>query len=103
MNAILRPGTPEDATACGAICFEAFKAIANEHNFPWDFPSVEVAAGLMNLLLAHPGFYSVVAEHDVALRDFRLLEPGTVPRTSSGKVARGAARAAFLAEQDARR
>ena len=64
MNAILRPGTPEDATACGAICFEAFKAIANEHNFPWDFPSVEVAAGLMNLLLAHPGFYSVVAEHD---------------------------------------
>jgi fatty acid CoA ligase FadD32 len=46
---------------------------------------------------------AVVAEHDVALRDFRLLEAGTVPRTSSGKVARGAARAAFLAEQDARR
>ena len=46
---------------------------------------------------------AVVAEHDVALRDFRLLEPGTVPRTSSGKVARGAGRAAFLGEQDARR
>lgn len=64
MNAILRPGTPEDAAACGAICFEAFKAIAGEHNFPRDFPSVEVAAGLMKMLLAHPGVYSVVAESD---------------------------------------
>ena len=64
MNVILRPGTPEDAAACGAICFEAFKSIANEHNFPWDLPSVEVAAGRMRTLLAHPGFYSVVAEAD---------------------------------------
>jgi acyl-CoA synthetase (AMP-forming)/AMP-acid ligase II len=43
---------------------------------------------------------AVAAEHDVALGDFRLLQPGAVPRTSSGKVARSAARAAFLAEQD---
>jgi predicted N-acetyltransferase YhbS len=64
MNVILRHGTPKDATACGAICFEAFKSIASEHNFPWDFPSVEVAGGLMKTLLAHPGFYSVVAEAD---------------------------------------
>src|SRR6516162_10913446 len=64
MNVIFRPGTPEDAAACGAICFEAFKSIASEHNFPWDFPSVEVATGLMRTLLAHPGFYSVVAEAD---------------------------------------
>ena len=64
MNVIFRPGTPEDAAACGAICFEAFKSIANEHNFPWDLPSVEVAAGRMRTLLAHPGFYSVVAEAD---------------------------------------
>lgn len=60
----LRPGTPEDASACGVICFEAFKAIASEHNFPWDFPSAEVATGLMKTLLPHPGIYSVVAEHD---------------------------------------
>ena len=64
MNVILRPGTPEDAAACGAICFEAFKSIASEHNFPWDFPSAEVATGMMKTLLAHPGFYSVVAEAD---------------------------------------
>jgi predicted N-acetyltransferase YhbS len=64
MNVILRPGTPSDAASCGAICFEAFKTIASEHNFPWDFPSAEVATGLMKNLLANPGFYSVVAERD---------------------------------------
>ena len=61
---ILRPGTPEDASACGVICFEAFKVIASEHNFPWDFPTVEIATGLVEKLLANPGFYSVVAERD---------------------------------------
>ena len=64
MSVILRPGTPEDASACGTICFEAFKSIASEHNFPWDFPTAEVATGVMKTLLAHPGFYSVVAERD---------------------------------------
>jgi predicted N-acetyltransferase YhbS len=64
MNVILRPGTPEDAGACGAICFEAFKSIASEHNFPWDFPTAAVATNLLAMLLAHPGFYSVVAESD---------------------------------------
>jgi predicted N-acetyltransferase YhbS len=64
MDVILRPGTPEDAAACGVICFEAFKSIASEHNFPWDFPSPEIATGAMKKLLAHPGFYSVIAERD---------------------------------------
>jgi len=64
MDVILRPGTPADAAACGTICFEAFKSIASEHNFPWDFPSPEIATGLMTKLLVHPGVYSVVAECD---------------------------------------
>ena len=64
MDVILRPGTPEDAGACGVICFEAFKSIANEHNFPWDFPSPEIATEVMEELLPHPLFYSVVAERD---------------------------------------
>jgi GNAT superfamily N-acetyltransferase len=62
MDAILRPGRPEDANTCGVICYEAFKAIANQHNFPPDFPSREVAVDLLSMLLAHPGFYAVVAE-----------------------------------------
>jgi predicted N-acetyltransferase YhbS len=62
MNPTLRRGTVEDAAACGRICYEAFKAIATEHNFPPDFPSPDVGAGLLSQLLANPGFYSLVAE-----------------------------------------
>jgi len=62
MNVILRPGTLEDAAACGVIVFEAFKAIASEHNFPWDFPSADIPTGLLRMRLSHPGFYSLVAE-----------------------------------------
>ena len=64
MNLTLRPGRPEDAQDCGTICYEAFKCISEAHNFPRDFPSAEVAQGLLSWLLAHPGFYSVVAEID---------------------------------------
>jgi predicted N-acetyltransferase YhbS len=62
MELKLRPGRPDDAQACGNICYEAFGRIAGEHDFPSDFPSPEVAAGLLSMLLGHPGFYSVVAE-----------------------------------------
>jgi predicted N-acetyltransferase YhbS len=62
MDFILRPGRLEDADDCGVICFEAFRSISSEHNFPWDFPSAEIATGLMKRILAHPGVYSVVAE-----------------------------------------
>jgi predicted N-acetyltransferase YhbS len=62
MSVLLRPGTPADAELCGPICFEAFKAIDDAHNFPWDFPSAEVATGLLTMMLLNPGFFSVVAE-----------------------------------------
>jgi GNAT superfamily N-acetyltransferase len=64
MDATLRPGRPEDANICGTICYEAFKAIADQHNFPPDFSSREVAVGLLSMLLSHPGFYAAVAEAD---------------------------------------
>lgn len=58
----LRPGRTEDADALGRICFEAFASIADAHSFPRDFPSPEVAAGLVSMLLSRPDIYSVVAE-----------------------------------------
>jgi predicted N-acetyltransferase YhbS len=64
MSIVLRPGTAADAAACGTICYEAFKAIGEAHNFPPDFPSPEVATGLLSMLLTHPRFYSVVAEDE---------------------------------------
>jgi hypothetical protein len=62
MDLKLRRGVPADAAECGRICFEAFKSVAERHNFPPDFPSLDVASGLMALLIAHPNFYSIVAE-----------------------------------------
>ena len=64
MKLRLRPGTVADAKECGRIQYEAFKSIAEQHNFPPDFPTVEVAAELVTMLLSHPRFYSVVAELD---------------------------------------
>src|SRR5215216_4985791 len=64
MSLTTRPGTTEDAKTCGTICYKAFKTIAEAHNFPPDFPSVDVAVGLLTRMLSHPGFYSVVAELD---------------------------------------
>jgi GNAT superfamily N-acetyltransferase len=60
----LRPGTVEDATQCGEICFRAFRTISEKHNFPPDFPSPELATTLMSEFLAHPHIYGVVAELD---------------------------------------
>jgi predicted N-acetyltransferase YhbS len=59
---LLRPGKPEDAAACGSICYEAFKVIAEQHNFPPDFPTPEIAIGLLSQLLSRTDAYSVVAE-----------------------------------------
>jgi predicted N-acetyltransferase YhbS len=64
MNVTLRSANSEDVQRCGVICYEAFKTIAEQHHFPPDFPSPEVAADLLAGLVAHPGFYGVVAELD---------------------------------------
>src|SRR5262245_6220396 len=62
MSVTLRPGMSADAPSCGLICYAAFKAIAEQHHFPPDFPNPEVATQLLSGLLSHPGFYAVVAE-----------------------------------------
>jgi len=60
----LRDAKPADAEACGQICYAAFKAIADAHNFPPDFPSPEIAVGFLASMLPHPQIYGVVAERD---------------------------------------
>ena len=58
----LRAGRMDDAETLGRICFEAFASIADAHSFPRDFPSPDVGAGLMSMILSRPDVYSVVAE-----------------------------------------
>jgi predicted N-acetyltransferase YhbS len=64
MKITLRAGTPDDAERCGRICYEAFTAVAGQHNFPPDFPNAQSAVELLGQLLARNDIYSVVAEVD---------------------------------------
>jgi hypothetical protein len=49
-------------------------AIADQHNFPCDFPSAEVATSLASMLIGHPGFYGVVAEQHGRILGSNLLD-----------------------------
>lgn len=60
----VREPEASDLPECGRICFEAFAALSDRHGFPADFPSAEVAVGVMEMLFNDPGFYGVVAERD---------------------------------------
>jgi len=60
----IRVATPADIPECGRICYAAFSAINAAHGFPCDFPSVEVATGIIGFLFSAPQFYCVVAEID---------------------------------------
>ncbi|HSZ33244.1 MAG TPA: GNAT family N-acetyltransferase [Puia sp.] len=64
MKLLIRPAKPEDAQTCAVICYNAFKAIAEAHHFPPDFPHTEMAVGLMNYAFSGAGIYSVVAEEN---------------------------------------
>jgi len=64
MNLIIREGVPDDALECGRICYEAFRAIAEEHNFPPDFPNPEAAVGTVSAMLSSAGSYGAVAVLD---------------------------------------
>lgn len=62
MTLSLRRGNLSDAAAAGEICYGAFKAIADQHNFPADFPNPQVAVGLLTMLIGHERFFDTVAE-----------------------------------------
>ena len=64
MAVAIRRAAAADAAECGRIICAAFAAIADQHNFPRDFPSADVATGVATMLITHPGFYGVVAERD---------------------------------------
>jgi predicted N-acetyltransferase YhbS len=64
MPITIRRAEAADAAQCGAILYTAFQRLADDHNFPRDFPSVEVATGLVSMLLTNSGFYGIVAEEN---------------------------------------
>lgn len=77
----IRSAKPEDAEACGRICFDAFAAINAAHGFPPDFPSPEVTIGIFRWVFAHPEvFYSVVAEVDEHIVGSNAMDERSVIR-----------------------
>jgi GNAT superfamily N-acetyltransferase len=63
-SVVIRRASAADGEVCGRICFEAFTALANFHNFPPDWPAPEVSVAVLSGMFSHPGFYCVVAEQD---------------------------------------
>src|SRR5690242_32747 len=58
----IRPAESREVRACGRILYEAFRTIAEKHNFPPEVPSEEVGIGISGQLFGNPGFYCVVGE-----------------------------------------
>lgn len=52
-----------DVAVAGEICYSAFRKIAEAHGFIPDFPSPQVAAGLLESLASRPDVVGLVAEH----------------------------------------
>ena len=76
-SVLIRRASAADAEVCGRICFEAFTALANRHNFPADFPALEVSIGVLSAMFSHPGFYCVVAEQDGKIIGSNCLDERT--------------------------
>ena len=64
MKVSLRPAQPGDAEICGRICYDAFKCVADAHNFPPDFPDAQATTGLLADCFSRDDIYTVVAEAD---------------------------------------
>lgn len=108
----IRPARREDAPACGAICYQAFRDINTRHSFPPDFPNAETTTGLLANLFSHPNFYCVVAEVDGTIVGSNCLDerdaiagvgPITVdPRGQNKGVGRALMEAVLLRGRDRR-
>ena len=94
MTIQLRSMQQEDVELCGRICFEAFKGISDKHNFPWDFPTPELAIQLTEAFFASSQVFNVVAESDGKVigsnhlweyDDVRAVGPITVDANAQAK------------------
>src|ERR1700691_314589 len=61
-NTQIRRATREDIEVLGDICYRAFCTVADQHNFPHEFPAPEAALGVVRSMISTVGFYGIVAE-----------------------------------------
>ncbi len=77
-NPEIRIAVPEDSSACGQICYDAFSTISAAHGFPCDLPGPEAAIGVLSMMFSTPGFYCVVAEHEGRIVGSNCLDERSV-------------------------
>lgn len=63
MDATIRLAAPPDAEACGRIIYHAFKDIADRHQFPSGFPTLEAATTMAHTFINQPLIFGVIAEN----------------------------------------
>jgi len=75
MEIVVRRGEAEDAAQCSFIFYEAFKAIAERHNFPLEVAPIDSGTvARWSERFAHPGYYGVVAEVDGRIAGSNFLD-----------------------------
>jgi hypothetical protein len=45
----IRDASEADAQVCGRVMYDAFRDLAQRHNFPPDFPSAEAATDIVSM------------------------------------------------------
>src|SRR5271165_2064734 len=74
MEVTIRPTTDADVDDVGQILYDAFNTIADLHNFPRDFPTLEIARLAAKQRISHPRFYGIVAESAGAIVGSNFLD-----------------------------
>jgi predicted N-acetyltransferase YhbS len=95
MNLVIRRATSADIDVCSRINYEAFKGIADRHQFPnTDFPTLDFSTEIIGLLIESPSFFDIVAENDGSVVGcgfidernlIRGIGPVSVDRTFQGQ------------------
>jgi predicted N-acetyltransferase YhbS len=91
MSIQLREATPADAEQIAPIIKSAFDSIADRHNFPYDFPTLDSAMNIANWVCNDPTVWGVVAEKDGKIIGSNFLHegneiPGVGPITIDPKI-----------------
>ena len=70
----LRGIEPGDHEAAARITYEAFAGIHDRHRFSRDFPTLDIARGLVAAFSSHPAIWGVVAESDGRILGSNFLD-----------------------------
>ena len=75
---VLVPAESHHVDEIGRICFKAFRTIHDKHAFPRDFPTLDLAMKVIDMLVDREDFYGVVALIDgkpVGSNFLSLMDP----------------------------